>query len=369
MKKILNKIRSVVSIPAMILLVLFAAALIVEALAKGNPALADGVSDTTGVVIRGALAYVTCFFGFSLAEYLLIASPLLLALLVIFIVRRVKRSVRLGIRSCVTLLSLVSLIYTVFVFGYGTGYYGRGVASKMDLERHDLSPEELYQTALLLVEQMEKDVPKVMYPEGTYSAMPYSYTEMNGELLKAYDKLTENYPSFQRLYVPTKPVMLSEPWTYTHTSGMYCLFTGEANVNTNYPDYIVVSSAAHEMAHQRGVTKEDECNFLSFVVCSMSDDPYVRYSGYADVLNTVLGSLSSADRALYDDVRARMPKEIAKEYQAYSIFFTKYRENTAAKVSNAVNNAYLEQHNQPAGIKSYGLFVDLVAAYMLQNNK
>lgn len=205
----------------------------------------------------------------------------------------------------------------------------------------------------------------MFFPQGTYSAMRFSYGEMNEKLNTAYSRLCDEYPSIQRLYSRTKPVLLSEPWTYTHTSGVYSFFTGEANVNVNYPDYIVISSAAHEMAHQRGITREDEANFIAFLVCTMSDDAYVRYSGYVDVLNEVMNKLYSADTELYAAARLRMPEEIKAEYASYSAFFDKYRESTASKVSGTINNAYISSHGQPAGIKSYGLVVDLVVAYML----
>ena len=119
------------------------------------------------------------------------------------------------------------------------------------------------------------------------------------------------------------------------------------------------------MAHQRGIAKEDEANFTAFLVCSLSDDPYIRYCGYADVLNDLMGKLSSASPELYAKARAYMPQELKNEYTAYSVFFDEYRENVAATVSTAVNNAYITSHNQPQGVKSYGLVVDLVAAYML----
>ena len=54
--------------------------------------------------------------------------------------------------------------------------------------------------------------------------------------------------------------------TYTHISGIYTFYTGESNININYPDFVVASSATHEMAHQRGVARENEANFVSFVV-------------------------------------------------------------------------------------------------------
>ena len=311
------------------------------------------------------MSTVTSWIPFSLAEVLLILSPVLVFLICFVMVRRLRRSMIEGIRYFVGFLSVMSLVFTILVFGYNASFYGDSVEEKVGIEREKLSKEQLYETAILLIDAIREDIPSITYPENTYSEMSFSYSQMNEKLNKAYQTLCEKYPSFQSLYANTKPVMLSEPWTYTHISGVYTFFTGEANVNVNYPDFIVVSSAAHEMAHQRGIGKEDEANFVAFLVCSLSDDPYVRYSGYTDVLNDVLIQLSSADAELYKRVYEYMPKELREEYIAYSVFFDKYRENVAATVSTTVNNAYITSHNQPQGVKSYGLVVDLVAAYML----
>ncbi len=369
MKKIFKKIRSVVPIWSMILLLLFLTAVIFNFLFEKSTALANGIHNTVGAFLRATLATLTNPFPISIAEFLLLTSPILVGCICFAMIRRLRRSVTEGIRYFVSFLSLLSLVFTVVVFGYNAGYYSDGVEKKVDFERHDLSPEELYQTALALIDGIEEAMPDVYYPRNTYSAMPFSYREMNQKLNEAYDTLCDKYPEFQRMRSNTKPVLLSEPWTYTHISGVYTFFTGEANVNTNYPDFIMVSSAAHEMAHQRGITKEDEANFVAFLVCSLSDDPYVRYCGYADVLNDVMSKLASANPELYNDARAKMPQSLKNEYTSYSVFFDQYRENVAATVSTAVNNAYITSHNQPAGVKSYGLVVDLVAAYLLDAEK
>jgi hypothetical protein len=235
------------------------------------------------------------------------------------------------------------------------------------IERRELSAEDLYETALILVEDIRNDLPYVTYPTKTYSAMTFSYRELNRKLNRAYGALCDRYEGFHRLNTNTKPVMLSEPWTYTHISGLYTFFTGEANVNVNYPDFIVVSSAAHEMAHQRGINREDEANFVAYLVCSLSDDPYIRYCGNVDMLNEVLAKLYSASFELYLKIEAEVPAEVKRENTAYSLFFDKYRETVVSEVSTAVNNAYISSNNQPAGVKSYGLVVDLVAAYLLQS--
>lgn len=368
MKTYLKKIKRFVPLWSIVLFSLFLAALIFSACYQKNPVLADFIHNGIGSAIRAVLAFLTNWIPFSFAESLLILSPLLVGLICAALVRRMRRSIAEGIRYFVGFLSLLSLVFTTLLFGYNAGYYGEGVEAKVNFERKDLSQKELYDTALALIDEINEVLPEVYYPRNTYSSMTFSYAELNEKLNAAYDTLSDQYPDFQRMYSNTKPVMLSEPWTYTHISGVYTFFTGEANVNTNYPDFIMVSSAAHEMAHQRGITKEDEANFTAFLVCSLSDDPYIRYCGYADVLNDVMSKLTSSPE-LYNDARAKMPAELKREYTSYSEFFDQYRENVAASVSTAVNNAYITSHNQPAGVKSYGLVVDLVAAYMLYAEK
>ena len=365
MKKTFQKLKNYLPIWSAVLFCIFFVSLIVNGAIKRNPVFANAIHETVGAGIRAFMSTVTSWIPFSLAEMLLILSPVLLFFICFFMIRKLRRSLTDGIRYFLGFLSCISIVFTLLVFGYNASFYGESVEAKVGIERKDLSKEQLYDTAILLIDSIREDIPQIHYPENTYSEMTFSYSDMNKKLNEAYQTLSEQYPSFQELYTNTKPVMLSEPWTYTHISGMYTFFTGEANVNVNYPDFVMVSSAAHEMAHQRGIGKEDEANFVAFLVCSLSDDPYIRYSGYMDVLNDVLIKLSSADSELYKKVREYMPRELNEEFTAYSVFFDKYRENVAATVSTTVNNAYISSHNQPQGVMSYGLVVDLVAAYML----
>ena len=194
--------------------------------------------------------------------------------------------------------------------------------------------------------------------------MPYSLKEMNKKLNEAYRKAYEKYPFLSRFYSNPKPVALSEPWTYTHISGVYTFFTGEANINVNFPDYTIPYTSAHEMAHQRGIAREDEANFVAFLVCIESDDAYIRYSGYTGVFEYVASSLYSADKDLYKKLYTEnVTAEYRNEMNAYNEFFEKYRENKVAEVSAKVNDKYLQSHGQQEGVKSYGLVVDLAVAY------
>jgi hypothetical protein len=194
--------------------------------------------------------------------------------------------------------------------------------------------------------------------------MPYDYNELVKKMNEAYEKYTDGVDYISHFYSTPKAIALSEPMTYTHISGVYTFMTGESNVNTNYPDYLMPFTMAHEMAHQRGIAREDEANFVAYLVCIGSGDDYIRYSAYANMVNYLNSALRRADNDLYKQfVINYLPTEVQKEYVAYSEFFDKYRESTASNVTGAVNNAFLQSQGQQAGSKSYGLVVDLAVAY------
>ena len=192
--------------------------------------------------------------------------------------------------------------------------------------------------------------------------MPYNYTEMNARLLDAYDTVCDEHKFVQRLDSRLKPVMLSDAMSYTHITGVYTFFTGEANINVAFPDYTVPFTAAHELSHQRGIARENEANFMAFLVCKASEDGYIRYSAYLNMLEYVMSALSSADYQLYMQVYAKLPMSVKNELAAYSDFYDKYRESTASDISETVNDTFLKIHGTE-GTKSYGMVVDLAVAY------
>ena len=143
---------------------------------------------------------------------------------------------------------------------------------------------------------------------------------------------------------------------------IYSFFTGEANVNVNFPDYTIPYTAAHELAHQRGIAREDEANMVAFLVCIESEDAYVRYSAYMNMYEYVANALWNADRELYADARSALDPQVRREMVAYSNFFSKYQNSKAGTVSGAVNDTFLKFQGTE-GTASYGMVVDLTVAY------
>ncbi len=317
-------------------------------------------------IFRGALATVTNIIPLSFAELLVICAPIILFFLIRLGMKKYCASWRdVGI-FCLTVLSFLALVFSVFINNFGIAYYTSTLDERLELDKKTVSAGELASTAEWLIAEVNSLIDDVDFEDKGSSIMPQSIREMNNSLLSSYKKVSKEYPFISELTSYIKPIMLSEPMTYTHIAGVYTFFTGEANLNTNAPDYSLVYTTAHELAHQRGIAREDEANFIAFLVCAANDDAYIRYCGYMNLCEYVLNALYSADKELWETTYKKLDNRAIYEMIAYNDHYEKYRDNVVGEISGAINDSYL-QANGTQGSVSYGLVVDLAVAYFHKN--
>ncbi len=327
-----------------------------------SQAFADWFNRTVSAGVRCVLSYLTGWLPFSLGELAIWMLPV-----IIFLVLRHAVKYRCGSwRSVVVyvgmMLSVVSLIFSCFVLTFSAGYRARPLEEKLELDRDKVSVTELYDTTVILIEAINKETENILFYTDDFSIMPYTFAEMNDKLAAAYADFAAEHDFLSPAYSHVKPVVVSEVMSHMHITGVYSFFTGEANVNVGFPDYTIPSTAAHELAHQRGIAREDEASFLSFLVCIGSEDPYIRYSGYVMAYEYVANALWSADKELYYEAVGRLNTEVLSEQAAYREFFKAYEDTVVSNISSSINNTYLQSQGTP-GVKSYGMVVDLVVAY------
>lgn len=332
------------------------------------PSFSDFFNRYPAAFLRASLSYITGVFPFSVAESVLMLLPLILIFVIIKIIKVARLSLREMYKMTVSLFSILMIFLSSFTLMFASGYRGNTLDKKLSLSRQNVSATELYQTSAYLHEKMVELVPELTFYANKSSVMPYSVYEMNSLLQEAFKKTAKEYNFIPTFTSTVKPIILSEPMTYTHISGVYTFFTGESNINTNFPDYTLPYTAAHELAHQRGVAREDEANFVAFLVCINSDDPYIKYSGYMGVYEYVISALYKADKKLYNQALNECSDFFYGEMVAYNEFFDKYEKNVVATVSGAVNNGFLQSQGQSSGSKSYGMVVDLAVAYVKKLN-
>ncbi len=316
--------------------------------------------------VRFVMTTLSNILPFSLAEIFILLIPLVLAF-VIFIGVRASKSKEKSASLIILLISMLALIYFLFVFTCATGYQATSIDKSFAFEVEEVSVEDLSDTVEWLKGEASALCDESLFLDKG-SVMPFSFSEMNEKLNSAFKKVNEENSLFLNYYTRSKPVIFSDAMGYTHTLGIYTFFTGEANINMSYPDYTTVFTAAHEMSHQRGIARENEANFLAFIVCINSDDDYIRYSGYVNMLEYVLNALARADYELYANTFTSLPTPIRREISAYSEIYRKYDKTVVGEISQNLNDSYLKSQGTEGRV-SYGMVVDLAVAYYKENVK
>lgn len=363
--KLMQWIKRNIPIPAMILYGMAILSLLIHVLGICFTGFADFFSVHIAGFFRMLLAKISGLYHFSLAEILIICLPLVFIGIVVTVIRYAKQEDTTKInRFFAGAFAVVSLFYTTFVFTYGMGYRGYTLDQKLGLDMDDVSVEDLKITGEYLAEKVNETAPEVFFSYGGSSIMPYNFETLSQKMNAAYGSCAEKYSFLNHFESRVKPMLLAKGMSYIHMLGMYTYYTGEANINTEFPDYATPFTVAHEMAHQRGIARENEANFMAFLVCTASDDPYIRYSGYLNMYEYVQSALYSADKKEYNRVHSKLCMEAKYDMESYRTFFLQYKDSSAANVADKLNDAFLKGNGQNEGTRSYGLVVDLAVAYI-----
>lgn len=332
-----------------------------------NTDFADFINLYVGTAARFTLAKVSSLVPFSVAELVIILLPVITFLAIWYLLKYRCKTRRDSFVSIVCILSVLSIFLSTFVLCLGTGYKCSTLDKRLKLKAEAVSVDELYASTEYLTEKINELSPLIRFGEDGFSNMPYSFSEMNQKLIEAYDNFEEDHDFIINFKSRLKPVMISEAMSYAHIGGIYSFFTGESNINVSLPDYTIPYTAAHELAHQRGIAREDEANMIAFLVCIRSDDPYIQYSAYVNMYEYVAEALRRASSEKYKQLLQKLDLAVYNEQLAYSEFFKKYQKSVTSKVSGTVNDVYLKTQGT-AGRKSYGMVVDLTVAYFKSEN-
>ena len=128
-----------------------------------------------------------------------------------------------------------------------------------------------------LTEELERDEDGLLVYRG----------DMKREAIAAMQGLGEEYGLLAGYYPQAKEIAASDFLSQQYMMGYYFPFSMEANYSTSMYIANVPATLCHELAHLKGFIYEDDANFIGFLACIRSEDPFYRYSGYLSVLSYV----------------------------------------------------------------------------------
>ena len=316
------------------------------------------------------LSFISGLFKFSLAEVILIVvASMLVMYIVLFIYKiinlknqRKNQAKQVIFNFILNILCSASIIYTLFVILWGFNYNREAFSVSANITVTKSSTKELRKINEILIEKANDLRKSVNENSKGIMVMGKDNAEIFKDLKNEYEKISSKYPVLSGRYSTVKPVYLSNLMSYTGITGFYFPFTGEANVNTNITELMIPCTAAHEMAHARGFAREDEANFIAFLVTINSSNINYQYGGTMLALIYSMNELYENDIESYKILRKKYSEGVLRDLTYESEFWFKY-EGKIQEVSDKVNNTYLKSNGQNDGVKSYGRMVDLLIGY------
>lgn len=318
----------------------------------------------------------TGLFSFSFGEIMIIAGILLIftsilcAVLLIFL-RKKKGCFRFCRVFFKTFLMIILSAALLMTFNCSIPYG----CSELEMKKHagNYSINELELLRNYLTEKCNEyaaSFPRDSSGRLIYDPDTYKLTKEAKRMMR---KLSDEFPRLSGYYPDIKPVFNSTLMSQSYTLGIYFPFSLEANYN---PKMYVMNYAAtfcHEYSHLKGYMHEDEANFIAYLACLQSDDPYFVYSGYLSVLfyvdDAYWENVAETDQkrynkqpqisdAVYTD-SAYLTPEAWEEVEEAAVFDTV----KVDKVSDSFTEGYMEYYGIEDGMASYGRVTELLLQY------
>lgn len=262
-------------------------------------------------------------------------------------------------------LSFVSVLYFVFHLCWGLNYYRSPLEHSMGLNTQ-YSTEKLITITTQLAIKTNALQLGITNDSLTKVNTPYAFKELTRLSQIGYTELETKNPIFEHPGQNVKKSIYSTPLTYMGFAGYLNPFSLEAQVNSVMPKNSMLTTIAHEQAHQLGYAAENEANFIGFLACIHTDNPYFNYAGYAFALRYCLQELRRRDNEAYTELLNALHPGILKDFRESSKFWKAYN-NPLEPLIKRIYSRFLKANNQEKGIESYSYVVALLVDYFHKN--
>ncbi|MFA5421646.1 MAG: DUF3810 family protein [Bacilli bacterium] len=280
---------------------------------------------------------VVSIIPFSLAEVFFILFGCAIMFLLIFII--IDLAKKRGLSSLNKALALVVVITSTVAFYYSTAgvAYGR---APVEIPQYNQAVEntEYVDIVEYFIDDFNDAASQLTFNEEGSVVKPYTINEISELLRVEYADLNSNY--FTAYTSRVKPMFLSFLFREFNITGLSFAPTTEPNINYLTPDSQIASTMAHELAHSKGVVREQDANLVAAYLLLNSNDAYLRYCGYFTTLYSLI-SLSNyvGDDEKYAELYNSLALEIRNDYKYSSHYWSQF--NLLDDLATWFNNLYL----------------------------
>lgn len=331
---------------------------------RSVPGAADRTAAGFSAPVRHFLGALCGHVSFSVMELFYAAVILWLLVSIGLGIAAVIRSGTKWKTACCRLLTIVlvfSCIWAAYCWLWGIDYYGESFAEKSGLTVSAVSTEDLTAVTKLFAEKANAFSTEVNRDSGGHFT-----TDVSGLFARSVSlyaaSTDETFPCLAGTSFRPKAMVFSRLMSAMGFTGIYFPFTGESNINTDQPECMLPFTVAHELAHQRGVTAEQEANFIGVYACVTSGDAEFAYSGWLSGLVYLSNALYQADGDACGAILATLSPAVQTDLADNNAYWANW-ESAVTTASEKTYDVYLKANGQTSGIRSYGECVDLLVTW------
>ena len=323
--------------------------LIIMALLKLSPDISEWWSKYPARWYLTAMGFLTKYIPFSLTELFFLSTIAYIIVLIIFIIRDfVKKKNPQAVSKIISIPLIILSIITNYFFACGFAYNRKPIDLHYYSKQVDNS--EFVEIYNYFVTDVNYCISQLEFEESGDVKTSLSIKDISALVAKECEKLDKDYYGSFNTFA--KPMATSFFYRELQITGVTFASLGEANVNYLATKCELPITIAHEIAHTKGVIREDEANQLAFYLCLNSDNTYLRFSAYSCYFYQ-MRRLTSKE-LMTDEDRTRIinyDNHYAKAVNHMIDYWKKH--DMLSKIGDFFNDLYIKMNGVKEGTDSY----------------
>jgi len=292
-------------------------------------------------------------FSFGDLFYIILGAFLLFSIIKIF--KEKSRS-----SSILRLLIVINIFYFTYQIFWGMLYFQTPIIKKLSSQKEPT----LDKAKILALQYLEKckATRQVVEEDKNGIFVVKDLKAIQKEILFQQEKLPKYISDKKAPQINSfKSSLFKNVMSFTGILGYYNPFTAEAQYNSELPSTFIPFTSAHESSHQLGFAREQEANFVGYLLGIKSENLELKYSTEYFTLKSLLRYIVEND--------PEFVKSILKNYSAgmkrdrsYEKNFILSHQGWLDDFFGFTNNLFLKS-NQQEGSVTYSYFIDLLLNY------
>lgn len=297
---------------------------------------------------------------FSIGDVIYILYGVFLMYLIIKLFRKKTRN-----KALLKILIVLNITYFIYQIFWGMLYFQTPVILK--LPKTDITLEKRKILALEYLKKA-KATRRLVQEDQNGVFLIKDLNSIEKEILKQLKNLPRFITSKQTCQINSfKPSLFEDVMSFTGILGYYNPFTAEAQYNTNLPPSYLPFTLAHESSHQLGYAREQEANFIGYLMGVESKNSELKYSTEYFTLKSLLNSIVYEDEKFVKNVLENYSEEMKKDRLNEKRFISEHQ-GWLNDFFGFTNNLFLKS-NQQEGSVTYSYFIDLLVRYKSLDQK